>query len=306
MTNFPIWKRLWKKRSLRIFTYLLVIISLERFCHYQTGGFRPWRLYSDYPYNPAWEVPKEALPSSIDWDQPFTFLGKGGQSYAFLSPDQTIVLKVFKIHHRSPLHLWKYLALFSPLENLYQKVLDLKVEKELRALNSFHIAFADLKEETGLLYLHLNPTDFLHQTVTLRDKLGVPHLIDLDHIPFALQKRATLPKPTLRKLMKEGKTQEAKQLLDSMLLFLKKRSQKGIADRDPIIEKNFGFLEGQAIEIDLGSFFRDPSLCHSQKAKRDLFFTTLKWKNWLLDRYPELGLYFEDQVQAFLTAEEIN
>ena len=54
--------------------------------------------------------------------------------------------------------------------------------------DSYKIAYENLKDETGLIYLHLNKTDFLKQKMIIIDKIGIYHEIDLDSMEFLIQK----------------------------------------------------------------------------------------------------------------------
>ncbi|MFI5335070.1 MAG: hypothetical protein ACHQT8_07955, partial [Chlamydiales bacterium] len=170
---------MWKKRVFNTVLLLGSFIALERFCHTQTRGFSLQNIY------PADKLPLGSgcgiLP---DCSQPFTFLDSGLEFYAFLSADKQHVLKFFKQHHVKQAD---FLAKCSPLFN------NLKREKRERLKGSFascKIAFEELQEETGLLYLHLAKTDENLPIVTLIDKLGIAHRVALDELPFLAQKRA--------------------------------------------------------------------------------------------------------------------
>ncbi len=281
------------------------LIAIERFCHHQTEGFSLHKIASSLPYDSRWEVP--SLPkeeqAGIDniLDQPFYFLGSGGQCYAFLSQDRTTVIKFFKHHHMRPVSWLNRISLPGFLDQYRLNIIDSREKRFQQIFGSCKIAYDDLKEETGLIYLHLNKTDRLHKHLTLIDKLGIAHPIDLDQTEFVLQKWADLAYVTLHRLMKKGDLDEVKACLNSLLNLIATRSKRGIADKDPIIKRNFGFIGTRSVEIDLGSFTRDPFLSKPYRYKRELFYETIQLKNWIHKRYPELDGYLNEQLNRLLS-----
>ena len=245
---------------LKIVLFLSLFLATERFCHRQTGGFQLHKILSKQELDPS-----RALPSLSEEDRdevkillsrPFYFLGHGGQSYAFVSEDGTTVLKFFKQHH---IRFWNWLtrlSLPSFLQGYREKMLSKMQHQSPFLIESCKISYLEFKEHTGLIYLHLQKTDHFKEKVKLIDKLGIAHYIALDETDFALQKKAELFRPRLRKLLQNKDLPAAKQCLRSLIDLMIERSQKGIADRDPNIRRNMGFVGNQAIEIDLGSLAR--------------------------------------------------
>jgi hypothetical protein len=284
------------------FLKIICFVAVERFCHHETEGFRLRKIASPLLYDARWDVAPLAADEqkAVDeiLDQPFTFLGSGGQCYAFLSQDKTTVIKFFKHHHMRPKSWLNYLP-FSP----FRKIVDARKKRFEQIFGSCKIAYDDFKAETGLIYLHLNKTDHFHKKLILVDKLGIQHPIDLDKTEFALQTRADLAYGTLHHFMRKGDTESAKACLDSLLELIVTRSKRGIADKDPIIKRNFGFIGTRAVEIDLGSFTRDPYLAKPYYYKRELFYETVKLKRWIHKRYPELDEPLRERLYAHLSAD---
>ncbi|MFI5334744.1 MAG: hypothetical protein ACHQT8_06260, partial [Chlamydiales bacterium] len=148
-------------------------------------------------------------------------------------------------------------------------------------------------EETGLLYLHLAKTDENLPIVTLIDKLGIAHRVALDELPFLAQKRAEKLLPIL-----EGA--HGKEALSSLLQLIRTRCAKGVADRDPTLLKNFGFVEGKAVVIDLGSFSKDPFLKAPNRAKVELFYETLPLRCLLTKKFPDLLPHFTSELNRMI------
>ncbi len=248
-------------KYVKIFSKLLLVLGIflavNRFCYVKTDGFALYKIVSPFAFNPHWEVPSQSTDGLQEiFDQPFHYLARGAQSYVFLSEDGRTVIKFFRLYHLRP-PLWMT-ALTLPL-TLQPFRMGKMLEKwqELdKNFQSYRIACEDLKEETGLLYLHLNKTSHLKKTLTLYDKIGVVHHIDLDQMEFLVQKRADLVYPTIDALVKTEGADAAKEAITSLLNLLYQRSQKGIFDKDPDICTNFGFIGKTPVQIDIGRFRR--------------------------------------------------
>lgn len=290
-----------KSNTLIKFVLLVaIVIGIERFCHKQTEGFRLHKIVSSLSFDPRWEVPslseEEAKRVDEILSQKFTFLGSGGQAYAFLSEDKKTVLKLFKLHH---LRSWSWLHKM-PLPGPFAKYLCKREEKLPMFFTSCKIAMQDFRDRTGMIYLHLNKTSHLKRKLTLIDKLGITHKIDLDTTEFALQEKAELAYPRLKRLKAEGDIESAKQSIDSLLSLIVERCQRGIQDRDPNIRRNIGFLGNKAIEVDLGSFSREEFLKNSFAYKPILYYSSLDLKHFLEKHFPELIPYVDERVQEML------
>jgi hypothetical protein len=283
-------------RWCKIILILATLVGVERFCHYQTDGFQLYKILSDLPPRPEWETapldPKELR-------QPYYYLGSGGQCYAFISQDGNSVLKFFKHHHMRPK---SWLNTFSFVGGV-RHILHERALRMAHIFGSCKISYDDFRDETGLLYLHINKTTHLNRSLRLIDRLGIAHTIDLDTTSFVLQKTAELAYPAFDRVMAQGDLEGAKRRIDSLIALILARSHKGISDRDPIIRRNFGFIGERAIEIDLGSFTKDPFLRTPSAAKKVLFYETLKFKKWLAKHHPSLLPYFQERLVDEISSE---
>lgn len=277
--------------------FLSLFFSVERFCHKKTHGFRPYKIQSTLPYNPEWEIP---LSSKTQLDQiknilsqPFFFLNSGGECYAFVSKDNKYVLKFFKHHHMREKSWADWLPIPSSILKRHRQ----SCIKKLNILfTSCKLANHRFKEETGIVYLHLNKTDFLDIQIKLFDAIGALHNLPLDQLEFALQKRAVLAYPTLTYLVEIQEIEAAKTRLTSLVDLIKARSQAGIADHDPR-KRNFGFIGEKAIEIDLGSFSQDDSLKSPKIAKRKFTSEITKLRRWVHKNHPELDPFLDKKIK---------
>lgn len=281
---------------LKIFLSLALFVAIERFCHKQTAGFSLNKIGST---SSAPLIPQAVLDEdNVFFDQPYHFLGSGGQCYAFLSEDGNTVLKLFKNHH---VRLWNWLSSFSlpgKLDSFRRQFLENNRHQSPAFFESCCIAFKDFRDRSGLIYLHLGKTAHIHKKLTLYDKIGVVHQIDLDQVDFALQKRVEMPREKLRTLIQKNDLDEAKACIDSIVGLILERCQKGIRDRDPNIRRNLGFIGTHAVEIDLGSFTKEESQKQPEVYLAELEQNTRKLKIWLERHCPELSCYLSKQIET--------
>ena len=266
-----------------------LIFGVARFCHHETDGFKLTKIQSNCAH--PQRVEAAPLPQDLDatLSQKFTYLGRGKQSFAFLSEDQTTVLKLFNNRYQRKI-FWYSLLPFSHKRVTY-------FQSKLECLSaSYELAFEELQRETGLLYLHLSPTSHLGRTVTLIDKLGIAHTIPLDETGFALQKRGILAYTHLSNLMKEGKREEAVQALQSMLDLIISRCKLGIADNDPLIRTNLGFLEKTPFYIDIGPFSKDDKEKDRDTLDPEIIKITTSLRHWLENHHSSLVDTFQEMV----------
>ena len=282
-------------RKLIICTLLaLTAYYLPRFCYDKTDGFKIANIFDNLPYNANWEVKNPPLIEGMD--QKFSYLASGGQAYAFVSEDGKYVLKFFKHHLRRASPLVRYL----PLPSSWRKKRSLHIQKRrkklIRDFNSYKLAMENLRQETSLLYVQLNNSSSLDQTVTIVDKLGIEHNIPLDKVGFVLQEKAELAFPHLLQLVQKDQIMKAKEAIDSILDLIISRCEKGIYDEDARIHRNFGFIGNKAILIDVGRLKLDPSRKDQQVQKQDLYKITRSLRLYLKDICPQLADYLQETL----------
>lgn len=228
------------KKHLVITFSLLLLFGCER-----SKGFTLKKITSYYEPSDRWNVTNalsdETLLKIVN--QPYIYLGSGNHTYAFESSDGKYVIKFFK---------QKPMRIQSPF--LSKAKIEKRKEEREKSFNSYMIAYEYLKEETALLYLHLNKTDHLGVNLTLIDQHGSSFDVSLDVMEFLVQKKATLAFEHLGRLIEQGAYVEALISVRSLLKVVAKRNQMRIYDKDLQFFKNFGFLDNQAIEIDIGEF----------------------------------------------------
>ena len=286
-------------RSLCIYCFLATLLYfLPSFCRMQTDGFSIARITSYLPKGLSWKTPQvmqeEAAELSHAFSQPYRYLGHGGQCFAFLSHDDRYVIKFLKTRF----HAFGHPSLFS-LPCFPEKIRERKMQKALfklhRDFNSYLFASTDLKEETGIFYVHLDKTSDLKKKVRITDKLGIAHTLDLDHFSFIVQRRAEPACSYLSKLIEKNEIEKAKSAICSLLALIQKRCQKGYYDEDAkIVRDNIGFIAQRPLFIDVGRFVKDPAKQNEQIYKQDMRDLSLQLERWIRDNYPYLIQEFRE------------
>ena len=279
--------------ALIIFCFFLVKV----FCNGQTSGFRIEKIQGSIPDTEEWKI--DSLFQNADLsclDQPFYFLEKGGQAYAFMSKDKKYVIKFLKFRKINPSFSLKLLSAFPCFQNQYlKKLLRLRkrIEKECK---SYEIACEDLSKESGLIFARLQKNYPLNRYVTVVDKIGMTRQVFLDQVVCIVQKKASLIYPGLTQIIQTEGEKGAQVAIDNLIEFFIQRGKKGILDLDPKINKNLGLVGSQAMQIDLGRLCRDsnqknPKILHQEIKK---IITPLQ--EWLNLHHPSLAAYLNRRL----------
>ncbi len=260
---------------LLLFSFLFIPVALKR----ATCGFKLAKLRLEMPHRPDWEssssLSQEEL--SLLLSQPFSYLDKGAQCYVFESRDRDVVIKLFRYDQPH----------FKKKKN--KTPFSAKIEKLFAACL---LAYNEAKEETGLIYLHLNLTRNEMPILRAIGPIGQTLHLPLDNYRFAIQKKAE----GFRHSFEQAATNpiEMQQKIDSFLSLLKSRIEKGIGNSDPTLSRNFGFLQGRAVEIDFGNYYRSPA-----SKKEEFCKYTHRLRRWLKKSAPEWVAYLDEKVEKF-------
>ncbi len=285
------------KRYLPLVLSALLVLSARPLAKRGTDGFTFSSILIPYSFDAKWETVSSPVAQTI-FDQKFYYLDKGGQCYAFVSQDNQYIIKFFK---QPPFFSSFFIQLCrwpTYLNQLRLKKAALKESRRSKDFTSYLLAFDTLRNETGLIDLHLNRTG-KQQLVTLIDKMHIAHEVDIDQMAFAVQKRAELCKPYLERLMKENRESEACLSIRLLMNMIRKRMEKGIVDQDPNFSKNFGFVDGLPQQIDIGRFSTN-LLNHSQDDLKILLYKNGEFRSWLANDYPSLLAVYEEELRKYL------
>ena len=156
---------------------------------------------------------------------------------------------------------------------------------------AYQSAFHVLKDETGLVYMHLYRTQGLKKKITLHEKNGKTLVVDLDKTCFYLQKRAQLIYPRSSELMRNGDTQTAKTIISSVFTLIEDLRKKGVIDHDLTLYKNFGIIDDKAVQLAIGKLHIDHS--SSACSKEQIIHIMAPFRRWIQKNYPQLPPHFD-------------
>ncbi|MBF8262348.1 MAG: hypothetical protein HW387_13 [Parachlamydiales bacterium] len=203
--------------------------------------------------------------------QPYYYRCKGSQFYVFFSADNQYVLKIPRASKMR--------------ESLTDRVMQRSMSKP-DVKKSLQIA-EQLKEETALIAVHYGQMEqSIWPAALLYDHLHRSWIVDLNQLPFALQKRQQLLSASLQSAADIAKSQ---QLLMAYLDLIQKEASGGWMSHDRAFWLNVGIDGLHATRIDLGSYVPiDASFSWRRMVK--------PVSHYLRDKDPILKEWFEKQL----------
>lgn len=178
--------------------------------------------------------------------QEYHYLASGVQSCSFVSADGKYVLKFFQ---KRTVGSWLR-------EQFNSQRAALKKGKLEKAFAAYELAFEELKEETGLLYLHFSKEPVSHSSVTVKTGWGWKRKIPLGCTAFVIQEKAELLFPYMQKLYEKGNENAAAEAMASVLRLVQGRIGKGFADQDQAVSHNYGFVGNRPVQFDVGRLYK--------------------------------------------------
>lgn len=293
------------KRTFFVFLAIAVAGFISARIYYAlTDDFRVSNITYEMPYNKSWEIP---TPSSDDEQslqqilgQTFIYLGKGAQSYAFVSADGNYVLKFFKFKHLKPSLFLDLMPDVGPLKSYKTKQTVRKQRKLFGVFNSYKLAYDVDRDESGLLFIQLNNTGNPERFVTLRYKIGLEYTVDVSNIPFVLQKRGETLRVVLDKLLTQGDVNAAEERIGQIFDLYAGEYAKGIYDHDHGVMRNVGFVGNQPLHLDVGKLLVEKRMQDKGIARQDALLVADKMKGWIKKSYPEdfarLSAYIDHKI----------
>lgn len=285
------------KKLFKFTLFILGFILAKSFCEDKTKGFTFTAIDQNIPYDAVLNSPITLEDRDKILSEPFHFLDRGGQSYVFTNQDKTMVIKFFKKQYHIPDSLIHAVDSLLPksLKRYRFEFLKTRNERFYPIFNSCKIAAEQLPEETGVCYLHLNPTTDL-PLVEIVDNLGISYRLDLNRTSFIVQKYAPRIFSKMEEQLVNHDVAGAKALIHSVFTYIRNRSAQGIRDNDNGLRRNYGYMGNRVVSIDVGSFVLDDSLKDPLIAQIELERKTRQLGQWLENEAPELLPYFNEEL----------
>lgn len=299
-----------KKSFIWFCVVFLLIYGLGRLYYKVTGGFTIGNITYELPYDSKWETRSLSQPEKDNLNtvlgQKFHYLGKGCQSYVFESDDGNYVLKFFKYQRFRPKGWLQYVTFLPGMNDYLKEKISKKRERLEGVFTSWKMAFEDLQSETGVVFVHLNKSNYLNKTIEIYDKVGLKHQLNIDDYEFMIQRKASLLCPTIQNLMAKGNQKETKQLLDDLLGLILSEYLRGLADNDHALMQNTGVIDSKPIHIDAGQFIKNSKVKDKDIYSQELFNKTWKFRKWLEKNYPDLEEHLVSRLKEIIGEQEFS
>lgn len=269
----------------------LLSLGVGRGLHALKDGFNPKRIQSlnFWVEDALSEEAKQALK------QPFRYLGRGRQCFAFASEDGRYVLKF----PRTDIYKTPFWAKALPVTSYRNRLEQSHQRREAFILNSIALSFQELREQTALLAVHLGRS-LSHEQLTVIDKFGSTYHLPVASTPFILQRKTPLLIPAFQQALTRGDLPEAQKILDALLTAIIERASKGILNRDRSFLRNYGFDGEKAYQIDVGSFFRNPKMSFEESYHKSIRDSINPVQEWLSTHSPEMLSYLNEKIRHIL------
>lgn len=282
--------------------FLGMLVRIDRIYFKRNHSFCIRFIYSSIPNRPEWDLPPPSQQEQEQLDeilkQKFHYLAKGCHCYAFISEDQKYVIKF----HRYASHLRIFPWLNHPFSYRFsehrQGILKHNLEKLDENMQSYVNSAQVLKEEAGLVMVHLNHTDTLHRKVTIVDATQAEYRIPLDQVTFILQHKADLIYPTLDQLLSQQKIEEAKKVVTNVIQLVADCCKKGYIDQDPVLRKNYGLIADRAIHIDVGDLIKNEQINLRENYIPHVVEITKSLRVRIEKHYPELLAHYDREIES--------
>jgi hypothetical protein len=276
-----------------------------------SNHFNPSNVMCVLDPNPKYDI--QMSPDLISFvnvitQQPFKWLARGFQAYAFESQDGEYVVKFIQQHRLRDRAFSEH-----PIEYIFSKSYREKMafNKEHRneIFDSSKISFEDIPEETGMLFIHLNKTEGLLHGIRLVDCLGTAYKVKPDGACFLIQRKAKYILPTITELMRNGDIEGAKARVNQVIDLLVSLARKGVVDSDYALirNNNIGFVKDRAVYIDTGHISKHTDLDAKKQMEYEFKRRLKPLCDWLHVKYPELAMHYEahrGEVMLALTREQ--
>lgn len=297
-----------KKLKIILLAVLLTILigGVIRLYFRMTNDFRLGTITHDIPYRKEWDPPPLSVEKRLELDsilsQTFNYMGKGVQSYVFVSNDGKHVLKFFKYRHLTPNRLLYLLPPFPPFQEYKNHRIQQKNQALANLFEGYRLAYAEHKNESGLVYIHLNLTHNIYPTITVYDKIGLKWRIPLDDVVFIIQERAQTLRTVLHNALKTGDTHLAEKKINCIFDLYLTEYNKGIYDKDHGVLHNTGFVGDKPIHLDVGELTSDEKIRNPEIWRHDLEKIAWKMAVWLKKEHASYYPLLSKSIETTLTA----
>lgn len=268
---------------------IALILKLDKSAHRMANGFCDEQLVevrslADLPFAEEFSSPtsEEMHCLSQALSQKFTLSDKNSYFYTVVSEDKNYEIKLFrKLLFRDRRWISHIPFSFNP----YYRDQLIRQEEKKRFFTSCRDACVSIREETGVIYAHLSPVQLCPLKVSILDKKGKEHRLNLNQFAYCVQRHSDLLYTRLAELIDEGDSQAAEQVITSIVDLARRLESKGVVQDERTTCQQMGLVDGKAVytEISCLSLAQEKSDVHTQ----DIAKMVTPLKVWLQECYPQ-------------------
>lgn len=269
-------------------------------------NFSLGNIHYEQPNRNEWETPslsdEEQSLLNKALNQSYKYIGKGNQSYAFISEDKKFILKFFRFNHLKPSIFLNWLPPLKPVLN-YREYKEKSKQKRLeRIFRSYKLAYDQDKDSSALVYIHLNKTENQFNTkLNAIDAMGFSYTIDLDKTVFIVQEKGKTTREVFSELLKRQDVHAVKKLIRNMLYLYVSEYKKGIYDRDHNLMSNTGFIGERPFRLDVGKIQKREDIKNPDVYKKDLQkITDKRISKWMHSYFPQYYSEIKQELDHIL------
>lgn len=293
-----------KNKLLILIACVAVIFIGARTYYGLTDDFRLGNIQTDTPPRPEWNLPPlsqaEQQELATILNQPFTYIGKGAQSYVFGSEDQKYVIKFFKFKHLRPSIWIDLIPPIGALKTYKDKQIQRKQRKFESAFIGYKLAYLKDKDLSGLIFVKFNPTQNVYPLLTVHDKMGLVRHIDLNTVPFIIQKRGITLRQVLKQQLEQKQVEEAIVSILKIFDLYQLEYQRGLWDHDHGVLQNAGFIHNEPAHLDVGKLTETSDFQDPQRAQADMLILVEKINEWMKSNFPKYADQVNEAMQKYL------
>lgn len=281
----------------KILLIFLVLIGLSFLIKERTGGFLVDRIYFSLP-----SIEKGIFCTNIEkvdtiLDQSFRYLDKGTQFFVFESEDKQHVIKFLRDHHLKP-KFWVHLLRFPKFLDHYRKTeISHREEKCRKTTKGCQIAFERMQEKLGLVAMFFSAN--VQKSITVFDKIGRKHWIELKKTHFIIQKKADYMLEEAL-LSAKGEREKLFSLVDLFFKGITYRCKKNICNSDPNVFKNFALINDSVVEVDFGDFFDNGKTLRPELFHHEINRYAKSFRKWASKNMPQILPCIDQQLEKEL------
>ncbi len=279
------------KKIFSIVLILLLPVLIGKGLYFARGGWSPRRFQSLEKPLPMIPAPDAATRKILS--QPFYYLGRGRQCFAFTSKDGKYVLKC----PRTNIYNLPFWARVLPVSEYRKKQLKDKAWRQEFIFGSFRLAKEELQDITGVIATHLGESDPINEKITLVDAFGCSYDFPMEKMLFILQHKYSLWAPVFLGATKNNDITEQKRLLNGFIDTVIYRAKKGILDRDRSFVRNYGINGEKVCEIDIGAFFQLKDRDKTQIFQKAVHETLAAMQEWLAKENPQMVEFVKERLE---------